>query len=458
MMVILSTSCEDYLDINDNPNGAINPPLRGLLANATYNTAINVFNVGGTTSFYTQYLASPNEASPTDVYDRVNTSGTWGALYGVMGDVFDLRKFAEESGSIHITGAANILMATNLGMTVDAYGDVPFSEALDFQTITPAYDNQEALYNEVIRLLDAGIADLSQEVAGEPITGASDFIHSGNVENWIKTGYALKARYLNHLTGTSSYDPSAVLAAVDQAYTSSDDDADVTEFQLRNPWAQVAVNNAGLVLGGWLSEQFVDAMNGETYGVFDPRLPLITDATASGTYVGTANGVGRTGDGTGPSLESVLTTDGYYSSTNSPLTLISYAEVKLIEAEAAWRAGNTQRAYDAYIEGITANHIKLGVDLEDAIAYLADPSVSVGADNLTPAEVFRQKYVITFLHPEAWVDARRYNYGYKDFSIPANDMLGGQFIRRFDYPDTEYQRNAANVPVLELTQKMFWDN
>ncbi|MFB0946090.1 MAG: SusD/RagB family nutrient-binding outer membrane lipoprotein, partial [Spirosomataceae bacterium] len=71
--------------------------------------------------------------------------------------------------------------------------------------------------------------------------------------------------------------------------------------------------------------------------------------------------------------------------------------------------------------------------------------------------IFDQKYITTFLHPEAWVDARRFDYQYTDFTVPENDLLNGQFIRRLDYPDTEYQRNGGNVPVVELLTRLFWD-
>src|SRR3546814_9098911 len=51
---------------------------------------------------------------------------------------------------------------------------------------------------------------------------ALDVIHGGDVGAWIKTAYALKARHLNKITKKASYDPQAVLAALDNAYVSAD--------------------------------------------------------------------------------------------------------------------------------------------------------------------------------------------------------------------------------------------
>jgi hypothetical protein len=64
-----------------------------------------------------------------------------------------------------------------------------------------------------------------------------------------------------------------------------------------------------------------------------------------------------------------------------------------------------------------------------------------------------------FLHPEAWTDARRYNFQYKDMTIPANlnPDLNGNFARRLVYPDSETGRNVANVPPVTQLDRMWWD-
>ncbi|UGU15090.1 SusD/RagB family nutrient-binding outer membrane lipoprotein [Sinomicrobium kalidii] len=454
-------ACDDYLDINENPNGAQVPPLKGLLAYTTYQTAVNTYRLGNTTSYYTQYLASPNEASATDIQERINTDNAWENIYEVMSDTYDIETLAAESNSPHYIGVSKVLMAANLGMSVDVWGDVPYTEAFTFETLTPAYDDDEVLYSTILTLLDEAITEFGKTNEGAELDTDSDFIHGGDIAAWAKTAYALKARYLNHLSGTDGYDPSAVLDALDNAYESNADDAQVTQFQTRNPWAQVALNNENLVLGGWLSEQLIDAMNGTTFGVFDPRLPLITESFSEDNvdiYRGTVNGAGRIGDGT-VQAECYLTTTGFYSSTESPLIVISYSELKFIEAEASLREGNAAEAYDAYLEGIRANMSKLGVASDDITAYTEDETVAVGTA-ITLDDIFREKYVAMFLHPESWVDARRFDYGYKDFTLPENhnSLLDGRFIRGFDYPDTEYLRNRNNVPEVDLLTGIWWDN
>jgi hypothetical protein len=44
-------------------------------------------------------------------------------------------------------------------------------------------------------------------------------------------------------------------------------------------------------------------------------------------------------------------------------------------------------------------------------------------------------------------------------TLPANHNpeLGGEFIRRVNYPDSETSRNAANVPSMTLLDRIWWD-
>src|SRR5690606_1437649 len=326
-------SCDDYLDINDNPNNPTEAPIAGLMVNTTFETAQNVFRMGDITSFFVQYLASPNPASSIDIMDEVSHGNTWFNLYNTMTDLTDLINQAEAIGATHYQGAGQIMLALNLGMTVDAWGDVPFSDALVFENITPTYDSDEQLYVEVLRLLDAGITNLSGET--EISIGDDDFIYEGDADQWVKFGNMLKARYLNHLSNTSQYDPNAVLAALDNGFDSNADDAQVEYFEeANNPWSDVAQNNENLLLAGWISEQLVESMDGTTYGVVDPRMPFMFGPTEEGEFVGTENGAGR-GNAGEAGERSTLVRDSYYASDLAPLFIATYAEQKFIEAEAA---------------------------------------------------------------------------------------------------------------------------
>jgi hypothetical protein len=103
--------------------------------------------------------------------------------------------------------------------------------------------------------------------------------------------------------------------------------------------------------------------------------------------------------------------------------------MKFIEAEATF-ATDKARSYQAYLDGIKANMQKIGVPQGEMDAYLTNPAVAVGVAAFTKDLIFKEKYVAMFLQPEAWVDARRFNY---------------------------QDRNGENVPSVTMTDKLWWD-
>lgn len=454
-------SCKKYLDVNTNPNAPTAPPINGLLTRVTQTAALNVFRVSNTTSYYVQYLASPNPSSPTDVYEPLDASALWTNLYDNMTDTYDLLKLATDGGATQYQGVAKVLMAMDLHLVHNLWGAAPYSQAFSGESLAPVYDDAQSIYQRCITLLDEAIANLqatgSTRVIPVATTGARvDLIHNGSSAAWIRTAYALKARLLNQLSKTPQYNAAAVLAAVGNAYTATGQDAAVNVWSVRNPWNQVALNNSLLLLDGWLSEYYVDLMDGSTLLYDDPRLPLTASLTRFNDYRGTRNGRGRVGSGTNRD-ESYVSLTGTLSGTASPVFIITYDEVKFIEAEASLRSNDRPRAYAAYLAAIAANHTRMGVSGTAAATYLANPAVSVGAANLSLATIMREKYKAMFLMPVTWDDARRVDYNYPSFQLPQN-VIGNAYIRRLVYPNVELSRNSANVPAVSgVTQRLWWD-
>jgi len=458
-------SCKDYFDQNVNPNQVSNPSLPSMLSTATSKAGINNYNVGSIISNYVQYTANPTAAAASDTYQIVDYTGTWDALYFAMADTKDLKTLAQAQGSSEYIGVANVLLAYNLSLVTDLWGSAPYSDAFNPAALTPKYDSEEQNYNTINSLLDEAIVELAKTNATIKLAAASDLIHAGDRAKWLKTAYALKARNLLKVSKKSTYNAANVLTALGNSYVSNADDAGMASFVLRNNWATVALNNASLTLGGWLSEQLIDHLNGTTYGVFDPRIRKITDPTSVPgnptypAYIGTVNGAGNRNN---PPHNNTVKDENYiavsspWTSATAPLLIVTFAELKFIEAEAAL-ATNPTRAYAAYLAGIGANMDRLQVPAADKAIYLANPLVAVGATNLTKALIFKEKYVATYLNPEAWNDARRSDYQYKDFTLPVNAALS-TFIRRLAYPSGETTKNGANVPAaVSLSTNLWWD-
>ena len=453
----------DLLVDNTNPNATTEPSMSGLLSNTILSTSNTTQGAASVTSYYVQHLASPSGSS-VDRHFESRFGGTWSGIYGLLSDTEALIEKAEAEDSPHYAGVAQIIQAYNLGLATDLWGDIPYQEALqaDEGETTPAYDSQEQVYEEIQTLLSDARDNLDAESRSSP--GSDDFVYGGDLEKWRKASWALEARYLNHLTKKPDYDPQAVLSAVGNAFERNADDAQMNyeNDPSNNPWHNVYLNQEGGILGGHLSEQLVKEMDGSLYGVFDPRLQVaITDSTETEgddppLYAGNRNGAGS-GDFYNH-LE-----PKYYASENAPILWITYAEMKFIEAEAALRDGNSGRAYTAYMEGIRAHMDKVGVSESERDAYMNDPAVDVGEDNLTLDEVFKEKNVALFLSPEAWVDHRRHDYDYPDFEPPVDqnplfqNSQDTDHIRRVLYPLSEIERNRSNVPEVELDQFLWWD-
>ncbi|QPH41257.1 SusD/RagB family nutrient-binding outer membrane lipoprotein [Pedobacter endophyticus] len=457
-------SCKDsYFDkVADNPNQVTAPNLNALLATSTYKAGLNNYNVATIILPYVQYTANPSASAAGDTFQSIDFSSTWDALYFAMADANEMKKLAVTLNSSEYKGVADVLIAYNLIMVNDLWGDAPFSEAFDINNLVPKYDKQQEVYTQSMALIDEAITELAKTDSQVKLAATSDLIYGTTVAteraNWLKMAYAIKARLLNKVSKTSTYNPTAVLDAVSKSFTSNDEDARMQTFRIRNFWATVAVDNANQSLGGWLSEQLIDALNGTTYpGVVDPRLAKITDKTVDGKYIGTVNGAGNRLPGANTRKdENYISINSPWTGNTSPIFLVTYAELKFIEAEAAFNIDKT-RSYNAYLEGIRANMDKFQVAVEDKLAYLAQPTVAVGVAAFTKDLIFKEKYIATYLNPEAWNDARRFDYKYKDFSMPANAALP-TFIRRLDYPQGERSKNGSNVPTdVPRTTKLWWD-
>ena len=174
----------------------------------------------------------------------------------------------------------------------------------------------------------------------------------------------------------------------------------------------------------------------------------------------------------GSDVNTTFVENGYYTSIDSPLLLISYAEAMFIKAEAAFLAnggtttstGSTADAYTAYLEGINASMGMYGVNGSD---YIADTSIDVGEGNLMLNHIMKEKYIHNFLNPETFVDYRRYDFSddvFKGLTIREEDDSDGDFFgewfRRASYPSSELNRNSTNVEANQQTPvtPVWWEN
>ncbi|SMB97730.1 hypothetical protein SAMN00120144_1598 [Hymenobacter roseosalivarius DSM 11622] len=445
----LLTACEDFLDVNTDPNNPTTATPNFLLPSIIANGAQTQMFTALRTPFITQYLVSraANNAVDGFFYTNAQSTNTFNFTYFQSGgNIPPMIAAAQAEGSVYYVGAGKIMLALLLSHATDMFGDIPYSEAfLGARNYTPKYDSQEQIYANINQLLDEGITEMSKPASANfrplYLTSPSisgDILYRGDVGKWIRLAYSLKARQNHHLTKKASYDPNAILALVDQGFKATADDAQL-QFQVAVAPLTNTTNIFGTTRNNFATATFsanlIKYLDGRTFGVVDPRLPIMATATSTGADpgVGTA-----TTANLAPGSQLTDFYASWYARDLGYFELITYHELKFIEAEAAFRAGNRTRAFTAFQEGIRAHMRKIGtggtnttittvtyppITEAQITAYLASAAVPQNAAALELKNIMEQKYIAMFLNPESWSDMRRFDFSpaiYVNLRAPSN--------------------------------------
>jgi hypothetical protein len=96
---------------------------------------------------------------------------------------------------------ASILRGFWFGFYTSAWGDVPYSEALqgDKQVFKPKYDAQKDIFKGVLQELKTA-GDALADVGTQTTIGTADLLYGGNAQKWRKLANSLRVRYLVRLS------------------------------------------------------------------------------------------------------------------------------------------------------------------------------------------------------------------------------------------------------------------
>jgi hypothetical protein len=442
-IMMLSSSCEKWIDptMNVDPNNPTDVAMAQLVAPIEANLA---YIVGGELARYCctwmqQIAGLQSQSAGNDIYviseSDVNGAWSWNLYSPGMINTKILMDKAAATKSPHYAGIAKILMAYHLGVTTDLWGDIPYTDALKGVSLQlkPKYDTQTEIYSAIFALLNEAINDL-ESATSVFSPDVEDFIYEGDLTKWEKTAYALKARYSLHLAkrnGSSAY--TDALTAVAGGYTSNDDDFKFvfgSALNNSNPIYQSEQDRTGYYSACATYENMLGATS-------DPRQAVYFNGTI-GTKPGEPNA-------------NAATIGTSYASATSPVYLMSYAEVKFIEAEASFNTNNKVRAANAYNDGLKASLQREGV-FGDGTWFNAN---KINAATITLEKIINQKYLSSFLQIETWTDWRR--TGYPVLAL-ATGAVTSEIPRRLPYPQDERLYNGDNMPVgLTITNHVWWD-
>jgi hypothetical protein len=348
---------------------------------------------------------------------------------------------AREAGRRVYEGIFGVHEALVVGRAAGAHGDVPYTEAVNPEIVTPRLDEQREVYEALQTLLDNAIADLE---SGEGVApGAADLIYGGDADRWIAAAHTLKARLHLHwveVDGSDRY--SAALTEAQRGIADAAGDwleRHTASLEERNAWHYMLLAlewSAGEYLVEWLKARG------------DPRLPYYYSegaGTHAGTYVGSPPGepIGDPGteasriacaDHTNAGCQGI----GYGSAGFEP-PVLSCAENHFIMAEAHAKLEDDDAARSSLDDalGCVEDRWALwGVALDLAAAKAANDAL-IG-DALFD-EIMEQKYAALFLHSEVWND-------YKRTCRPALTTFNNQEIPgRLPYPVKAREANP-NIP------------
>ncbi len=483
-IMFLASSCEDYLDVNQNPNettrAEAGPIFTQVLVGISTNRSNDIGSSAGAAQIWSGggSLGAGVFTNPERYNFSIFTTGnTWRAWYrDALKDLKLAIANSEENDQPNSVAQCKVMTAMIFYMASVLWEDVPYSEATDIDVSTgeiltrnPAFDDQADVLQGVIDILDEAIATI--DATPTAITGG-DLIYGGNMTNWRKFAKSLKFRTLMTLVDVEPTRASEIQAMIAEGdmISSAGENAEFPFFDApgnRNPFYEVLSAFAGgsnfFYFG---SEVMVDIMENRN----DPRLLEYFEPYPAGGSpaepVGAPAGV--TNIGYFPWVLSTATSAGTDAVVrpDAPDVYFSVQEQMFLEAEAyamGYATGSVDltTATTKLKAGLTAAMTSYGVSAADITKYLNEevPAFATAAE--ARAFIGEQFFIDSVQRwIEGWTHWRRIESPV--LSIPDGASTGStdaNLLRRLPYPPDELSANtSAPDGDPDLDAKMYFDN
>lgn len=474
LIALLSVSCENFLDVNTDPNNPteVSPDLV-LPVGQVYTAKLhqqdrginhlgNMFMYNWSESYgFSWYDEEFKYLVTSTFYDQIfdNTYSSVLKQYQV------LTSLGEEYA--HYVAIGNIMKAYHFQMMVDIYGDVPYSEALlRGENPTPTYDNEAVIYDNLLVKLTEAIATMKaadeSEITVAP--GDDNVMFGGNSAQWIQFANSLKLRILTRLNGVKDAqfitDELAVIASEGSGYITEDVGINpgyaVEEGKQNQFWEELGWTVTGTVTlsndATCATQYILDYLTATA----DPRIDYLYELPASG-HLGVEQGL-EVDDAFAADFVSNIG-PGILKSATMDAVIYTLAECYFNQAELALAGfgGDPAVLYDL---GVQASFDYLGAG--DATNYLSlsgqNQNYASSANKLEA--IITQKWIATngITAEQAWFDYSRTGF---PSNLPVSNAAStpDRPVRLF-YPDSEITGNGENVPDQPnaFNSKIFWAN
>lgn len=478
------TSCDDFLDVNDDPNRSVDVDPNLLFTDATtsFSASYRTTSISFVGSQIVQYWTSGNRfgglfyTNQEYNVDESFSNNLW-LIYDVIKNLQLAIDIAEEKERPNAAAQSKIMKAFMFLTLTNIFGDIPFSEAISLEVNFPKFDEQKDIYPGLIEILDDALIQIDLSDDFSPIK-SNDLIFDGDMSKWEKFANSLKFRIYMIMVDKEPSVATDIKALFDSNAPMISSNADMAAYpffdQANNEnfmfkWATLFTSG---ITGDGTRNDFFFANNtlmdillaedNQGYS-FDPRVRVYFDEGAgetlgSGAYDGQDNDTKSwfgASSIVGRKWLNAATPDYYFT----------YSEQLLLEAEAINRGFITGNMDEKYKAGVRANMTQF-TD-ESGAPYITTAEVDTYVNslpNLAAVPVSEalnhiqvQQYVMYYGRGmEAWTNWRR-------TEVPAIEKTATStfpdIMRRFNYDDSEQSTNSKNFPpkLPQVTDKMWFD-
>lgn len=445
-LLILAGCTDDFDEINTNNNEpeSVTPDL--LLSTVISNTLTDLVNTGWNNGNIVSQLTAKINFTGFDRYNWGSESGKWNNFYGDLTEVEMIiaSARAEETRNASYEAIALVMKSYIYSNLTDSWGSVPYLDAIKGATdgaFQPGYDSQETVYTGILSDLAQANDLLTQ---GIPILGG-DLLYEGNLVAWRKLANSLRLRYLMRISNRRDVSAEMQQIIDNEPIFESNEDNAVLLFPAQSVATSFPISRSRI---GSFDEHRLSQTSEAVLKQFgDNRLDTWFQPTDNpdddpALFVGLPNGLSENNASTfngGASNVSRLNEALFFRSPDAVgSSLMQYAELQFILAEAAQRGWITGDAANYYESGITASFAYWNTE-QDMDAYLSQPGVAYDGALET---IMRQKWLASFMVGlEAWYDFRR--TGLPSIIVPGQDNVNNDQVPvRFLYPDREQSLNA----------------
>lgn len=400
--------------------------------------------------------AQSSDADKREGQSASTYNNSWNNIYNVLTickSVLDKTdpSTGNEPDNYWVRGVTQILTAYNLAVATDFWGEIPWTEAcLGIENLKPKYEKQSVIYGYIFDLLDDAVINLDKATL---VNRDKDYIYgaltsdAANKAAWIKAANSLKVRYLVRLSGVQPTNLSEAIGLIDNGFASNEEGCLFNKYEASlskaNPWWEFRYYRAHLSV----SQTLLGLMEQRV----DPRRPAYF-TQIGGVFVGAPNGTALEVQ-SGTYSRSIFTAANSDFCMKQPTPLMTFYELKFLEAEAKQRTGDATWL-TALEEAIEASFLSKGLTSEAAETYFTDVVTPLLPDNELN-EILIQKYIAMY---EA--EAMESYHDYRRTGVPAmnnpNNVSKG-FINRLPFALSDESSNGENVPAVNIfSDKVWW--